>query len=117
MAEARQKRQPRNRLGLARDIPDAVKREVRQRCGFGCVIDGSALYTYEHFDPPYKDARRHEPAGITLLCGSCQLKTSRGQLSKLTIAEANANPYPLHQGWSGAVFDVGPKRPFVVLGT
>jgi hypothetical protein len=117
MGKARQKRQPRNRYNLARDIPDGVKREVRQRCGFGCVIDGSALYTYEHFDPPYKDARTHDPRGITLLCGSCQLNTTRGHLSKATIAEADANPRAVRQGYSGAVFDVGPQQPLVLLGS
>lgn len=29
-----------NKQGISRDIPDPIKRDVRQRCGFGCVICG-----------------------------------------------------------------------------
>lgn len=29
-----------NKYGLTRDIPEDVKRKVRKRCGFGCVICG-----------------------------------------------------------------------------
>ncbi len=29
------------------EIPEAMKREVRQRCGFGCLICGLTLYEYE----------------------------------------------------------------------
>jgi hypothetical protein len=45
-----------NNHGLSRDIPDHVAREVRQRCGFGCVCCGSALYQYHHFDPLFREA-------------------------------------------------------------
>src|SRR5207248_2332597 len=27
-----------------------MKREIRQRCGFGCVLCGRPLYTYEHME-------------------------------------------------------------------
>ncbi len=29
-------------------IPLPIQREVRQRCGFGCVICGLPLYDYDH---------------------------------------------------------------------
>jgi 5-methylcytosine-specific restriction endonuclease McrA len=32
-------------------IPEGVKREVRQRCGFGCVICGLPIYEYDHLVP------------------------------------------------------------------
>jgi hypothetical protein len=106
-----------NRFGLTRDIPDPIEREVRQRCGFGCVICGVAIYTYEHFNPPYKDAKVHDPKGITLLCGRCQDKTSRGQLSKQTIAEADAAPVARRKGYSFDVFDVGNVQPVIIVGS
>jgi len=31
-----------------RNIPLPIQREVRQRCGFGCVICGTLLYEYDH---------------------------------------------------------------------
>ena len=46
-----------NRFGLTRDIPEPVRRAVRQGTGFGCVICGAAIITYHHFDPPF--VKRH----------------------------------------------------------
>lgn len=106
----------RNRLGLGRTIGEAVRREVRRRCGFGCVICGNAIVTYEHFAPPYKDATRHDPNGITLLCGGHQLESSKGLLSKETIAEANANPVCKKLGYANHMLDLGGVKPALLLG-
>ena len=57
-----------NRFGLSRNIPPAIAREVRKRCGFGCVVCGNAFYQYDHFDPEFADAREHKAEGIALLC-------------------------------------------------
>ncbi|MEH2485180.1 Abi-alpha family protein [Bradyrhizobium sp. AZCC 2230] len=81
-----------NRHGLSRNIPADVKRTVRQRDGFGCVVCGKAIYDYEHFDPEFADATQHDPAGIVLLCISCHGKKTRGFLSKQTIAAARQSP-------------------------
>ena len=64
-----------NKHGLSRYIPEAIKREVRQRCGFGCVICGFGFYDYEHFDPDFADAKFHDPNGMTLLCSIKLLKS------------------------------------------
>lgn len=63
-----------NRYGLQRRIPAAVKRAVRQGCGFGCAICGSALVQYHHFDPPFEAARKHRPEGMVLLCPTCHTR-------------------------------------------
>jgi len=93
--------------GLSRTIPESVKREVRQRCGFGCVICGLAFYDYEHFDPEFCDAFEHNPDGMTLLCSQCNQKKARGRLSAETVARANANPKCLQQGFAQEIFDFG----------
>lgn len=105
-----------NRFGLARDIPKDVRQRVRRRCGFGCVICGSAIVTYEHFDPPYRDAPEHRPEGITLLCGSHQLESSKGLLSKYTIAQANARPICHQKGYASQLLDFGVNRPILSIG-
>ncbi|ELK1314678.1 hypothetical protein QI814_003636 [Escherichia coli] len=94
-----------NKHGLSRTIPPSVKREVRQRCGFGCVICGFGFYDYEHFDPDFVDATEHNPAGMTLLCSQCNQKRARGRLSAHTVAVANANPKCLQQGFANEMFD------------
>lgn len=90
----------RNKNGLGRTIPAATKFEVRKRCGYGCVRCGLGFYDYEHFDPDFKDAKSHDPAGITLLCMQCNQKRARGQLSAETVAQANAAPRCLQSGFA-----------------
>ena len=99
----------RNRHGLGRTIPSAVRREVRKRCGFGCVICGLSLYDYEHFAPDFKDAEEHNPGGITLLCMQCNQKRNRKVLSVETVAAANKAPKCLQQGYANEAFDFGSK--------
>lgn len=96
-----------NKHGLSRSVPRAVEREIRQRCGFGCVICGLAFYDYEHFAPDFVDATFHNPEGMTLLCSQCNQKRARGRLSAETVAAANANPRCLQQGYANEMFDFG----------
>ncbi|MBM4124909.1 MAG: HNH endonuclease [Nitrospira sp.] len=101
-----------NRYGLSREIPEDVKRIVRRECGFGCVICGLAIAQYDHFDPPFKDAKEHNPAGIVALCGACHDKKSRGFWSAEKIAEARKKPITFQAGYSRDAFDL--KSPFVL---
>ncbi len=101
-----------NKYGLPREISPDVKRTVRRECGFGCVICGCAIVQYEHFDPPFEEAREHNPAGIALLCGGCHDKKTRGFWSASKVAEARRNPTSLKIGYSRDAFDL--KSPFVL---
>ncbi len=105
-----------NKHGLQRKPSAAVRREIRRRCGFGCVICGSAIITYEHFSPEYKDAMYHNPKGMTLLCGTHQLETSKGLLSKKTIAEADRDPFCKKTGYAKHLLDLGGKKPTLLIG-
>jgi len=97
----------RNKRGLFRTIPADVRREVRQRCGFGCVRCGLALYDYEHFEPDFKDATSHRAEGITLLCMQCNQKRRRKVLSVETVRAANSEPLCRQQGFASEWFDFG----------
>lgn len=82
-----------NRFGLKRsELSAEIKREVRQRCSFGCVVCGSVIVQYHHFDPPFADATQHRADGITLLCGGCHDKVTRRVWSDNKVRAANANP-------------------------
>lgn len=96
-----------NKYGLTRYIPSDVRRKIRKRCGFGCVICGFGFYDYEHFDPDFVDAKGHSPEGMTLLCSQCNQKRARKRLSAATVAAANANPKCLQQGFTSELFDFG----------
>jgi hypothetical protein len=105
-----------NSHGLSRNIPSEVKREIRKRCGFGCVICGSAIYIYEHVDPLFKDAKEHDPCKMALLCGSCHDKVTDGIWSKEKVKRALENPIGLSKGFSYGDFDIGFEHPEIVLG-
>jgi hypothetical protein len=104
-----------NRYGLTRDIPEPVKRVVRQRCGFGCVVCAGAIVDYEHFNPDFARARRHDPSGITLLCPLCHAKRTRNMLSIGRVRDANASPAALTRKYAFSELEGTARRPFVKL--
>jgi hypothetical protein len=75
----------RNKHGLSRHIPEPIRREIRKRSKFGCVVCRCAVYQYEHIDPIFNDAHEHNPDYMCLLCGHCHDKVTRGLLSKPTV--------------------------------
>jgi hypothetical protein len=105
-----------NRHGLKRYIPAEVALAVRQRCGFGCVRCGAALVDYDHFEPEFANAKRHDAAGIILLCRACHGEKNSGFLSKATIRDCLKDPLAIRRGFSAAGFDVGKSWPEIQLG-
>jgi hypothetical protein len=104
---------PTNKYGLTRDIPAGVKRAVRRACGFGCVICGHAIIQYEHFNPPFAEAKEHNPEGMALLCGGCHDRKTRGFLSVSTVAQARQNPRAFQRGYAHDLFDL--RSPFILI--
>ncbi len=82
-----------------RDIPDPIKRVVRQRCGFGCVICGKPLYEYDHL-LGWANVHRHVADEITLLCDQHHRERTNGLLPAAGVASANQNPFNLRLGVS-----------------
>jgi hypothetical protein len=80
-------------------IPRAIAREVRQRCGFGCVVCGLPLYDYEHMEE-WSVVKRHVATEITLLCNQHHREKTSGLLPIEMVREANADPYNLRAGVS-----------------
>ena len=80
-------------------IPEPMKREVRQRCGFGCVICGLPLYTYEHM-LGYANVERHVADELTLLCDKHQRERTNKLLPIEHVLRANQDPYNLRKGVS-----------------
>jgi hypothetical protein len=68
-------------------IPDGLAREVRQRCGFGCVICRSPIYDYDHIED-YAVVREHTLFNLTLLCTTCHRKKKKQLLTKEQILSA-----------------------------
>lgn len=81
------------------DLPLPLMREVRQRCGFGCVICGLPLYEYDHL-LGWANVQRHEAEEIALLCPRHHGEKTRGLLPADDVQKANESPYNLREGTS-----------------
>jgi len=104
-----------NEYGLSRDIPEAVKRQVRRACGFGCVVCGGSIIEYEHVDPEFREAQTHDPERIALLCPRCHAKVTRAFLSRGTVKGAMAEPFCKKAGYASEFLDIGKTHPKVVF--
>lgn len=80
-------------------IPRPLAREVRQRCGFGCVICGMPLYEIDHIID-WAKTKHHKKEELTLLCNQHHAEKTKGLLEKEQVIEANNNPFNLRQGIS-----------------
>lgn len=80
-----------------RQIPASIKREVRKRCGFGCVICGFPIYDYEHMEE-WSKFKRLVAEEITLLCSLHHREKTVGLLPRYIVKEANKQPYNLRTG-------------------
>lgn len=83
----------------SRNIPLPIQREVRQRCGFGCVVCGMPLYEYEHMEG-WATVQRHVADEITLLCDQHHREKTGGLLPLAAVRAANAAPFNLKEGSS-----------------
>ena len=83
----------------SRNIPLPIQREVRQRCGFGCIICGLPLYEYEHMEE-WAKVQRHVADEITLLCDKHHREKTSQLLPKKDVIKANLDPYNLREGVS-----------------
>lgn len=105
----------RNQFGLGRTIPEPVKRDVRQRCGYGCVVCGSAIIEYEHINPEFSRARTHDAAGITLLCPTCHSKKTRNFLSQRRVLEATNDPIAKRAGYAFSELEASTSHPYIIF--
>ncbi len=105
-----------NQFGLSRNIPESIKRQVRQRCGYGCVICGTGIVEYEHIRPEFAKAKAHDPLGIALLCPTCHAKKTRNFLSARRVLEAMERPAAKTSGFAFSELENHRSHPYVVLG-
>lgn len=84
-----------------RNIPEHIKREVRRRCGFGCVICGAPIYEYDHMKE-WSVVKEHEADDITLLCSNHHTEKTKGLLPTELLRKYDKNPYNIKHGKSAS---------------
>lgn len=85
-----------------RNIPLPIQREVRKRCGFGCVVCGLPLYEYDHLKG-WATVHEHVAEDITLLCDQHHREVTSGLLPRDSVIAANKSPYNLRSGVSSSL--------------
>lgn len=83
-----------------RNIPEPIKREIRQRCGFGCVICGAFIYDFDHMLQDWAQVREHVANDITLLCPNHHREKTNGLMTRTDVKDANENPCNIDKGVS-----------------
>ena len=106
----------RNQFGLSRSIPEDIKRQVRQRCGYGCVLCAGAIVEYEHVRPEFAKAKVHDPRGIALLCPTCHAKKTRNFMSSKRVLEAMERPAAKESGFAFSELENQTTHPYITLG-
>lgn len=97
-----------NKHGLPRTISSEIRAEIRKTDGYGCVKCGNIFIQYEHIDPLYCDATRHDPDHITLLCNGCHGESTGKRLPKRIIYQLKKNPFCKKNGFAEAKFYPNP---------
>ena len=82
-----------------RNIPLPIQRQIRQRCGFGCVVCGFPLYEYHHLKG-WANVHEHIAEDITILCDQHHREVTSGLMSMEQVIKANQSPYNLSTGHS-----------------
>ncbi|MBN1224549.1 MAG: HNH endonuclease [Candidatus Aminicenantes bacterium] len=63
--------------GESRDIPDGLRRRVRQECVFGCAHCGCPIIEYHHIQP-FSEVRSHDFDNLVALCPTCHQRADAG---------------------------------------
>lgn len=79
------------------EIPYPVKRAVRKRCGFGCVVCGLPIYDYDHMTP-WSEVKEHKEENLTLLCDMHHREKTSGLLPESDVRKSNDDPFNKRSG-------------------
>lgn len=84
-------------------IPNDIKRKVRQKSKFGCLVCGCPICDYDHLINEWADIETHNVDDIYLLCPNHHREKTKGTLTKEIILElfnsrksSHTTPHPLN---------------------
>jgi hypothetical protein len=100
------------KLGPRTDIPEEVKRQVRQNDGFGCCKCGNPIIQYHHIVP-----RSEDPKDIMLLC---PLHHDEATSKAMTLDEQlyfKANPLNVKNKAVNGILKINHRYPVITIGS
>ena len=77
---------------VSRYISDEIKRLVRQKSFFGCVICGVPVYHYDHIHD-YAETGDNQAENLTLLCPTHHQDKTSGRLTRDAVLKFVENPH------------------------
>jgi hypothetical protein len=82
-----------------RDIPEPIKRQLRQEAGFGCCVCGHPFIEYHHI-VPFVVTNAHGPRDMMVLCPIHHHQCTVGALSVDDQRQAKAFPFNTARGFA-----------------
>lgn len=98
------------------DVPNSVKRILRQEAGFGCCKCGRPIYEYHHI-VPYADDHHFRPDDMMVLCPYCHGEVGYGLLDEDEQRRHKANPYNIVHGLAQGPLALQQRTLAIALGT
>jgi len=96
----------------SRDIPEPIKRQLRQEAGFGCGICGNPVYEYHHI-VDWAIAKSHNPMHMMVLCPNHHHAASVGALSEQAQRRWKERPLNITNGYVEGILFI--KEPGVAI--
>lgn len=80
---------------LDRTPPREVQEQLRKEVNFGCPVSGCGIpyLTGHHFDPPWSEAKHHNPEGMIALCATHVALADGGCWTKGQLKQMKKNPF------------------------
>lgn len=93
-------------------VPEPIKRQVRQKAGFGCCKCGFPIIEYHHI---VRDSLK--PEDIMLLCPIHHHEATVGAMLEEEQLYWKANPYNIQSGYVEGKLKINQKTPVINIGT
>ena len=77
---------------MGRYIPADIKRIIRKKANFGCVICGNPIIEYHHI-VPYSEVKNHEVENIVALCPEHHHRVGCSEISQERLNSFIKSPY------------------------
>lgn len=98
------------------DVPEPIKRRLRQEAGFGCCRCGRPLYDYHHI-VEYADEAHFRPEDMMVLCPWCHRLATNGMLDEDEQRQHKAHPCNIARGWVEGALAIKQRAMAVAMGS
>lgn len=100
----------------SRNIPESIKRQVRQECFFGCVICGMPVFHYDHIEE-WSIVQEHTAENLALLCAVHHDAKTHGKLDVELVRERRQEPFNKGRQFTSGYNIPANRSVDVILGT